>query len=53
MAEELHKVFDVKANIVPGRGGIFDVIVDGKLVFSKLEVGRFPKSGEITAKLKQ
>ncbi len=33
--------------IVPQRGGRFEVIVDGKLVFSKLEQGRFPEFDEI------
>jgi len=53
MAEELQEAFGVKANIVPGRKGIFDVIVDGKLVFSKYKTGRFPQKGEVAGKLKQ
>ena len=52
MAEELHNAFDVKANLVPGRSGIFDVIVDGELVFSKFKTGRFPEPGEVASKLK-
>jgi selenoprotein W-related protein len=39
--------------LVPGSGGIFDVTVDDKLVFSKFETGRFPKSGEISEKIKR
>ena len=27
--------------------GIFDVVVDGRLVFSKFEAGRFPEDQEI------
>jgi selT/selW/selH-like putative selenoprotein len=55
MAEELQEAFGVKANIIPilGRKGIFDVIVDGKLVFSKYETGRLPQQGEVAGKLKQ
>ena len=53
MAEELHNAFGVKANLVPGRSGIFDVIVDGELVFSKFKTGRFPEPGEVASKLKQ
>ena len=52
LADELHKVLGVKANLVPGGNGIFDVIVDGELVFSTSKVGRFPKPGEVVAKLK-
>jgi len=33
-------------------GGIFDVIVDGDVVFSKFDVGRFPDEGEVLGKLK-
>jgi selT/selW/selH-like putative selenoprotein len=27
--------------------GIFDVSLDGKLIFSKYETGRFPEPGEV------
>jgi selenoprotein W-related protein len=32
---------------VPSRGGVFEVTVDGRLVFSKRTLGRFPNEGEI------
>jgi predicted Rdx family selenoprotein len=34
-----------------GSGGIFDVIVDGDLIFSKFDVGRFPEDGEVIGAL--
>ncbi len=34
-----------------GGGGVFDVIVDGKLLFSKHTEGRFPQESEILDKL--
>jgi selenoprotein W-related protein len=34
-----------------GSGGVFDVIVDGRLVFSKHERGRFPDEQEILDQL--
>lgn len=43
----------MEAKLVPGRNGIFDVIVDGELVFSKFKVGRFPEPGEVASTLKQ
>jgi selT/selW/selH-like putative selenoprotein len=49
----LNNALGVKAKLVPGRNGIFDVIADGKVVFSKFEAGRFPKVEEIIAKLRQ
>jgi predicted Rdx family selenoprotein len=44
-------VFKVKAELIQGSGGIFDVVVDGQRVFSRSVVGRFPEPGEITGKL--
>ena len=32
--------------------GTYDVIVDGKLVFSKSKFGRFPAPGEVTGMVK-
>ena len=52
VAEELQNAFGVKAKLVPGGRGIFDVIADGKLVFSKSEEKRFPQPGEVADKLK-
>jgi selT/selW/selH-like putative selenoprotein len=31
--------------LVPGARGAFEVYKDGALVFSKLDLGRFPKDG--------
>ncbi len=52
LADELRRAFGVEANLVPGRRGIFDVIVDGEIVFSKYEAGRFPNHDEVSSKLK-
>ncbi len=35
-----------------GRGGVFDVIADGRVVFSKHAVGRFPTHDEVLAALR-
>ena len=53
VADELREAFGVEATLVGGSNGIFDVIVDGKLVFSKRETGRFPDPGEIVGRLKE
>ena len=49
MAAELREGLDVEAELVAGGGGIFDVTVDGELVYSKHETGRFPNPGEVLA----
>ncbi len=38
----------MNASLIAGGGGVFDVVVDGRLVFSKHETGRFPDAGEVT-----
>ena len=39
--------FGEKAEITAGKSGQFDVIVNGRLVFSKSSTGRFPVEGEV------
>jgi len=38
--------------VTPGGRGQFDVVADGRPVFSKHERGRFPEDGEIARLLK-
>ena len=33
--------------LVPSSGGAFEIYVDGKALYSKLEMGRFPTEAEI------
>ena len=37
--------------LVASRGGVFEVTVDGRLVFSKRKSGRFPDDGEVAREL--
>ena len=53
MAAELKKNLGVDSNLIPGGGGVFDVTVDGKVIFSKKSVGRFPGPGEILGVLQK
>jgi selenoprotein W-related protein len=41
----------VDPELIEGGGGIFDVRVDGELIYSKHETGRFPEHGEILQQL--
>jgi selenoprotein W-related protein len=47
VVKELFEEFGVKAKLVRGKFGSFDVFINGELLFSKDEVGRFPISGEL------
>ncbi len=53
MAAELKEKFGADVELIRGDNGIFDVEVDGKLIFSKYEKGRFPNPGEIEALIKK
>jgi len=35
--------------LVPGVGGVFEITVDGKLLYSKKQTGRFPTDEEVDA----
>ncbi len=48
MAAEIKEEFGIDAERTEGATGSFDVFLDGKLIFSKAETGRFPETGEIT-----
>ncbi|RMF75248.1 MAG: selenoprotein, partial [Planctomycetota bacterium] len=43
LADEIKKAHGVEPELIEGKGGVFDVVVDGKLIFSKHETGRFPE----------
>ncbi len=51
LAAAIKKRVGIEPKLIEGAGGVFDVKVDGKLIFSKHEVGRFPEDREILAAL--
>lgn len=42
----------VEAELIKSAGGVFEVDVDGKRIFSKKAEGRFPEDDEILGALK-
>ena len=47
MGDELKKTLGAAIELVPGANGIFDITVDGKMIFSKSKQGRFPQPDEL------
>lgn len=43
--EEFGQAFDVL--LIPSKGGVFEVTVDGDLIYSKLETGRHAEYEEV------
>ena len=48
---ELEQAVGFTAEVIRGDNGIFDVKVDGELVYSKHKEGRFPEPGELAKRL--
>ncbi len=54
MAEEILKAKGEGVGalrLIPSSGGVFEVIVDGKKIFSKKELGRHAEPGEVLSAL--
>jgi selenoprotein W-related protein len=50
MAQELLTTFVedlAEVALVPGTGGVFEIRLDGELLFSRKDAGRFPEAKEI------
>jgi selT/selW/selH-like putative selenoprotein len=52
MAEELQKVRnEIEIEFIESSGGAFEIMKDGKLIYSKLRQGSFPDPGDILERL--
>jgi selT/selW/selH-like putative selenoprotein len=49
----IKKEFGVTADLKAGQGGIFDVAIDGELVYSKDQTYRFPTNEEVFLKIRE
>jgi selenoprotein W-related protein len=55
MAQELLTTFEDDLNavaLIPGRGGIFEVRLDGEVLWSRRDEGRFPELKELKQRLR-
>ena len=51
MAAEIESSFGVAPELIASKGGCFEVVADGQLVFSKNSERRFPENGEVMVEL--
>ncbi len=49
MSAHLQERYGAEVTLQRGKGGAFEVTVDGRLLYSKLREGRFPTHDEIDA----
>jgi len=49
LEEELKKTFGdrIETALIAGSGGVFEIELDGRQIFSKKQSGRFPDPGEV------
>ena len=52
-AELKSKFPGVETKLILSGGGVYEIILDGELIFSKKTLGRFPDDGEVIALIKQ
>jgi len=49
LGDELKIKLGAEIELIGGANGIFEITVDGKMIFSKSEQGRFPETEEIVS----
>lgn len=52
VAAEVRSALALEPRFIEGRGGVFTIKADGKLLFSKGKTHRFPEQGEVVRLLK-
>ncbi|HNU83451.1 MAG TPA: Rdx family protein [Thermoanaerobaculia bacterium] len=52
LAAEIMRETGLEPQLIGGRNGIFDVRLDGQLVFSRWDSGRHAEPGEVVAALR-
>jgi len=53
LAEAIEANFKAKVELIPGHGGVLDVVADGKKIFSKHASGYKPSPDEIVELMKK
>ena len=51
MGDALKNRFTSKIDLIASSGGVFEVEVDGKEIFSKRKTGRFPEESELAERI--
>jgi selenoprotein W-related protein len=51
LAAEIKKARNLEPSLIKGSGGVFEVVLDGNLIFSKKKLGRFPELSELLDKI--
>ena len=49
MSDRFSRIETAEIDLVKGSGGVFEITLDGELVYSKKQTGRFPNWKEVEA----
>jgi selenoprotein W-related protein len=52
LGDELKRELNADVALIAGSGGVYEITVNGKNIFSKARAGRFPEPGEIVSLVK-
>ena len=50
---KIKSALEIEPELIEGDKGMFDVVADGKMIFSKYKEGRFPSDEKIVDHLKK
>ena len=53
MVELKSKFSGIETKLISSGGGVYEITVDGELIFSKKALERFPDDGEVIALIEQ
>ena len=53
LGDELKKNLGAEIELVAGSNGVFDISLNGNMIYSKFEEGRFPQTEDILARVKK
>ena len=48
---EIKRQRTIDAHLIKGSGGQFEIVLDGQLIYSKKQTGRFPEPSEILSQI--
>ncbi|NCO51839.1 MAG: SelT/SelW/SelH family protein [Deltaproteobacteria bacterium] len=51
MADKLKQQYRAEVELIESRGGVFEICVEGKLIYSKKKTGEFPDETQLLASL--
>jgi len=53
LAAKLEQDLGAEVHLIASSGGVFEVVVDGTLVYSKKATGTFPDDGRLVASIRR